>query len=123
MDTDSSGVPTPDVKMEGDDVPASTTDTAKAEGGESKKAEDEPKQAEDKLDKEAEKKPGDFHRLEKQPEALRGSLHGYQLEGMNWLCFSWYRKTNVILADEMGLGKVSSILLEMFGFIHIVLDY
>ena len=34
-----------------------------------------------------------------------GTLHPYQLEGLNWLRFSWYQKTNTILADEMGLGK------------------
>ena len=34
-----------------------------------------------------------------------GTLHGYQLEGLNWLRFSWSQGTNTILADEMGLGK------------------
>ena len=34
-----------------------------------------------------------------------GTLHPYQLEGLNWLRFSWSQKTNTILADEMGLGK------------------
>ena len=29
----------------------------------------------------------------------------YQLEGLNWLRFSWSQHTNTILADEMGLGK------------------
>ncbi len=28
-----------------------------------------------------------------------------QLEGLNWLRYSWGRGTNTILADEMGLGK------------------
>jgi chromodomain-helicase-DNA-binding protein 4 len=32
-------------------------------------------------------------------------LHDYQIEGLNWLIDSWFKKTNVILADEMGLGK------------------
>ena len=43
-----------------------------------------------------------------QPEwikALNLSLHDYQLEGLNWLRYSWSQLTNVILADEMGLGK------------------
>ena len=31
-----------------------------------------------------------------------GTLHPYQLEGLNWLRFSWSQKTNTILADEMG---------------------
>jgi len=33
------------------------------------------------------------------------SLHPYQLEGLNWLRFSWSQHTDTILADEMGLGK------------------
>nr|CAB3230448.1 chromodomain-helicase-DNA-binding protein 4 [Phallusia mammillata] len=33
------------------------------------------------------------------------SLHEYQLEGLNWLRFSWSQHTDTILADEMGLGK------------------
>ncbi|CAF1127460.1 unnamed protein product, partial [Didymodactylos carnosus] len=47
-------------------------------------------------------------RYEKQPdfiEATGGNLHQYQLEGLNWLRFSWSQNTDVILADEMGLGK------------------
>jgi SNF2 family DNA or RNA helicase len=32
-------------------------------------------------------------------------LHAYQLEGLNWLRFSFAQDTNTILADEMGLGK------------------
>jgi chromodomain-helicase-DNA-binding protein 4 len=30
-----------------------------------------------------------------------GNLHPYQLEGLNWLRFSWSQHTDVILADEM----------------------
>ncbi|KAL0051035.1 hypothetical protein WJX82_000961 [Trebouxia sp. C0006] len=37
--------------------------------------------------------------------AGRGSLHPYQLEGLNWLYFAWEQHKHVILADEMGLGK------------------
>ncbi|PFX26138.1 chromodomain-helicase-DNA-binding protein 4-like isoform X3 [Stylophora pistillata] len=47
-------------------------------------------------------------KYEKQPEfiaANAGKLHDYQLEGLNWLRFSWAQGTNTILADEMGLGK------------------
>ncbi len=33
------------------------------------------------------------------------SLRPYQLEGVNWLLFSWYNGRNCLLADEMGLGK------------------
>ena len=32
-------------------------------------------------------------------------LRDYQLEGLNWLVYSWCRHNSVILADEMGLGK------------------
>lgn len=32
-------------------------------------------------------------------------LHPYQLEGINWLRYSWANATDTILADEMGLGK------------------
>ncbi|KAF7256300.1 hypothetical protein EG68_06473 [Paragonimus skrjabini miyazakii] len=34
-----------------------------------------------------------------------GQLHEYQLEGVNWLRFSYGNKVDTILADEMGLGK------------------
>ena len=34
-----------------------------------------------------------------------GTLHPYQLEGLNWLRYSWANETDTILADEMGLGK------------------
>jgi hypothetical protein len=34
-----------------------------------------------------------------------GTLHPYQLEGLNFLRFSWSNQTHVILADEMGLGN------------------
>ena len=47
-------------------------------------------------------------KYDKQPVYLDktgGSLHPYQLEGLNWLRFSWSQGTDVILADEMGLGK------------------
>ncbi|KAI2563992.1 chromodomain helicase DNA binding protein 4, partial [Homo sapiens] len=43
-----------------------------------------------------------------QPEyldATGGTLHPYQMEGLNWLRFSWAQGTDTILADEMGLGK------------------
>ncbi|XP_052102889.1 chromodomain-helicase-DNA-binding protein Mi-2 homolog isoform X6 [Mytilus californianus] len=43
-----------------------------------------------------------------QPEYITctgGTLHPYQLEGLNWLRYSWSNGTDTILADEMGLGK------------------
>jgi chromodomain-helicase-DNA-binding protein 1 len=50
-----------------------------------------------------------FKKLESQPAFLSHTpgleLRDYQLEGLNWLSFSWTKNNNVILADEMGLGK------------------
>ena len=44
--------------------------------------------------------------LETQPEFLQaGTLRDYQLDGLNWLIYSWMQDQNCILADEMGLGK------------------
>ena len=44
--------------------------------------------------------------LETQPEFLKaGTLRDYQLDGLNWLIYSWTQDQNCILADEMGLGK------------------
>ncbi|KAK4769193.1 hypothetical protein SAY86_027343 [Trapa natans] len=52
------------------------------------------------------KKQKEFHHYEQSPDFLSGgSLHPYQLEGLNFLRFSWSKQTHVILADEMGLGK------------------
>ena len=34
-----------------------------------------------------------------------GKLHNYQMEGLNWIRYSWGQRENTILADEMGLGK------------------
>ncbi|KAH6757889.1 chromatin remodeling factor CHD3 [Perilla frutescens var. hirtella] len=48
----------------------------------------------------------DFQQYESSPDFLSGgSLHPYQLEGLNFLRFAWSKQTHVILADEMGLGK------------------
>ncbi|KAL9819539.1 CHD3-type chromatin-remodeling factor CHR7 [Arabidopsis thaliana] len=47
----------------------------------------------------------EFKQFDLTPEFLTGTLHTYQLEGLNFLRYSWSKKTNVILADEMGLGK------------------
>lgn len=43
---------------------------------------------------------------EKQPPIMNGGeMMDYQVEGMNWLYYQWYKGQNAILADEMGLGK------------------
>nr|XP_054768903.1 chromodomain-helicase-DNA-binding protein Mi-2 homolog isoform X3 [Lytechinus pictus] len=47
-------------------------------------------------------------KFEVQPQyidACGGKLHDYQLEGLNWLRYSWAHDISTILADEMGLGK------------------
>ncbi|KAK8660697.1 hypothetical protein V6N13_051612 [Hibiscus sabdariffa] len=55
---------------------------------------------------ESKKKLKEFQQYEHSPEFLSGgTLHPYQLEGLNFLRFSWSKQTHVILADEMGLGK------------------
>ncbi|KAI4376194.1 hypothetical protein MLD38_013984 [Melastoma candidum] len=52
------------------------------------------------------KKQKEFQQYDRTPEFLTGGvLHQYQLEGLNFLRFSWSKQTHVILADEMGLGK------------------
>ncbi|CAN1325301.1 CHD3-type chromatin-remodeling factor PICKLE [Linum perenne] len=52
------------------------------------------------------KKLKEFQQIEQSPEFISGgSLHPYQLEGLNFLRFSFSKQTHVILADEMGLGK------------------
>ena len=51
-------------------------------------------------------RPSDWKKLDDSPVYLNGNtLREYQLEGLNWLSFSWYNGRNCILADEMGLGK------------------
>lgn len=39
-----------------------------------------------------------------------GQLMDYQVEGMNWLYYQWFKSQNCILADEMGLGKTIQII-------------
>lgn len=47
------------------------------------------------------------------------TLRPYQLEGLNWLKFSWYNSHNCILADEMGLGKT----IQSLTFVHSCYEY
>ncbi|XP_075468801.1 chromodomain-helicase-DNA-binding protein 4 isoform X2 [Ascaphus truei] len=46
-----------------------------------------------------------YDRQQEYLDVTGGTLHPYQLEGLNWLRFSWAQGTDTILADEMGLGK------------------
>ncbi|MCJ1311861.1 hypothetical protein MMC25_005534 [Agyrium rufum] len=49
--------------------------------------------------------------MKTQPDTLKGGeLMKYQLDGMNWLLFQWYKQQNAILADEMGLGKTIQVI-------------
>ena len=68
----------------------------------------------------------EFKEFDEQPDFIKGgTLHPYQLDGFNWLYYSWHKRRNgfffyyqynsffnllisllkVILGDEMGLGK------------------
>ncbi|KAK6337389.1 hypothetical protein TWF730_002790 [Orbilia blumenaviensis] len=55
----------------------------------------------------------DFNSLEvkTQPKYISGgTLKDYQIDGMNWLYYRWFKGNNAILADEMGLGKTIQII-------------
>ncbi|CAL8376327.1 unnamed protein product, partial [Gadus morhua 'NCC'] len=57
-------------------------------------------------------------KYEEQPEwvtSTGGTLHPYQLEGLNWLRFSWAQGTDTILADEMGLGKTIQTIVFLYS--------
>ena len=57
-------------------------------------------------------------KFERQPDYLDstgGNLHPYQLEGLNWLRFSWAQGTDTILADEMGLGKTIQTIVFLYS--------
>jgi len=45
--------------------------------------------------------------MERQPDFLKGGgqLRDYQLDGLNWMIYSWSQDNNCILADEV-LGKL-----------------
>lgn len=47
--------------------------------------------------------------LKDHPERLQGLLRGelmeYQVDGVDWLLYSFYQGVSAVLADEMGLGK------------------
>lgn len=48
-------------------------------------------------------------------DATGMDLHPYQLEGINWLRFSWANRTDTILADEMGLGKTIQTIVFLYS--------
>jgi hypothetical protein len=48
---------------------------------------------------------------QKQPDIMTGGeMMAYQMEGLNWAYYKWYKRQNAILADEMGLGKTIQII-------------
>lgn len=46
-----------------------------------------------------------------EPHAYKNGnrLRDYQVDGVNWLASTWYKKQGCVLADEMGLGKTVQI--------------
>lgn len=55
-----------------------------------------------------------FTQLVQQPQNLiGGKLMDYQMDGLNWLYYQWFKRQNAILADEMGLGKT----IQVIGFL------
>ena len=57
-------------------------------------------------------------KLELQPDytdETGGILHPYQLDGLNWLRYSWSNGTDTILADEMGLGKTIQTIVFLYS--------
>ncbi|KAK2710509.1 hypothetical protein QYM36_011889, partial [Artemia franciscana] len=58
-------------------------------------------------------------KLEVQPEYVAGNngmvLHPYQMDGLNWLRYSWANQTNTVLADEMGLGKTIQTIVFLYS--------
>ncbi|XP_037085686.1 LOW QUALITY PROTEIN: chromodomain-helicase-DNA-binding protein 7-like [Pollicipes pollicipes] len=65
-------------------------------------------------------KPSEWNKLDRSPcYKNANALRDYQLEGLNWLTFSYYNGHNCILADEMGLGKT----IQALTFVHAVFEY
>lgn len=61
-----------------------------------------------------------WKQLDKTPVYKGGNtLRPYQLEGLNWLKYSWFKGNNCILADEMGLGKT----IQSLTFVHSVWEF
>ena len=63
---------------------------------------------------------GEWKKWETTPTYKNGNyLRPYQLEGVNWLLFSWYNGRNCLLADEMGLGKT----IQSLTFLDAIFNY
>ncbi|CAG2163515.1 unnamed protein product, partial [Oppiella nova] len=89
---------------------------AKAEK-KSKEKEDKRKSKDKDSKKKGNKKVDPKKKWEKQPDYIPEplELHPYQLEGVNWLRYSWSNGTETILADEMGLGKTIQTIVFLYS--------
>lgn len=100
-------------KSSDQDSPQSTS-TPKEDSEEAVKEETKSSESEDptgkneQSSKESSPEGGD---IEEQNSRLE--LRDYQLDGLNWLVYSWCKQNSVILADEMGLGKT----IQTIGFL------
>jgi chromodomain-helicase-DNA-binding protein 4 len=57
-------------------------------------------------------------RKKQPPNMTGGELMTYQLEGLNWLLYQWFKNQNAILADEMGLGKTIQLVAFFASLVH-----
>lgn len=55
-----------------------------------------------------------------QPDSMvGGDIMEFQKDGLNWLCYMWFKQQNAILADEMGLGKT----IQVIGLFATLIQY
>jgi len=52
------------------------------------------------------------------PNMTGGEMMTYQVEGLNWLLYQWFKNQNAILADEMGLGKTIQLVALFASLVH-----
>jgi chromodomain-helicase-DNA-binding protein 4 len=50
-----------------------------------------------------------FKELKTQPQYLSCTLYPFQLDGINWLRYSWTENRNVILADEVCINLYTQV--------------
>lgn len=81
---------------------AEVTATAGANTRGSKKGKDAFLEFRDKL----------YDHNEPHPYKNGNKLRDYQIDGVNWLSSTWYKRHSCILADEMGLGKTGKLSLH-----------